>query len=236
MDIAVIVPTLNEAENIVNLIPGIHNALQHNYTIVVVDDNSKDGTQEAVRNLSKSYPVKLVARPGKLGLASAVIDGINAQQADAYIIMDADFSHPPELLPALRKNLETYDLVVASRHVEGGGVSGWPLKRRIISSVAILMARPLTRVKDTTTGFFAIRGACLENVKLTPLGFKIGLECFVKANWKSYAELPFIFTDRKCGSSKLRRGEFLAYLKHLRLLYLYTIKRRLCRLFHIRRK
>jgi dolichol-phosphate mannosyltransferase len=150
--------------------------------------------------------------------------------------MDADFSHPPELLSEIRRNLETHDLVVASRHVKGGGVSGWPLKRRIISGVAILMARPLTRVKDTTTGFFAVRRSCLEDVKLTPLGFKIGLECFVKAKWHSYIEVPFIFTDRKCGSSKLRRGEFLAYLKHLHLLYMYTLKRRIRRLFSMRRK
>jgi dolichol-phosphate mannosyltransferase len=229
MNVAVIVPTLNEAENIRNLIPAIHNALQNNYTIVIVDDNSKDGTQDVVLSLSRTYPVKLVARPGKLGLASAVIDGINSLKADAYIVMDADFSHPPELLSEIRINLETHDLVVASRHVKGGGVSGWPLKRRIISGVAIMMARPLTRVKDTTTGFFAVRGACLENVKLTPLGFKIGLECFVKARWHSYIEIPFIFTDRKCGSSKLRRGEFLDYLKHLRLLYIYKIKHGLSR-------
>ncbi|MFA5368006.1 MAG: polyprenol monophosphomannose synthase [Dehalococcoidia bacterium] len=231
MNVAVIVPTLNEAENIGNLIPAIHNALKDNYTIVIVDDNSGDGTQDVVHGLSETYPVKLVARPGKLGLASAVIDGMHSQQADAYIVMDADFSHPPELLTEIRSELETHDLVVASRHVKGGGVSGWPLKRRIISEVAILMARPLTRVKDTTTGFFAVRGTCLENVTLTPVGFKIGLECFVKARWKNYIEIPFIFTDRKCGSSKLRGGEFLDYLKHLRRLYIYVIENGLRRAF-----
>lgn len=236
MNVAVIVPTLNEAENIGNLIPAIHKALQDDYTVVVVDDNSKDGTRDVVLRLSETYPVKLVARPGKMGLASAVIDGMNSQQAQAYIVMDADFSHPPELLSEIRLNLEKYDLVVASRHVKGGGVSGWPIKRRIISSVAIMMARPLTRVKDTTTGFFAVREACLENVNLTPLGFKIGLECFVKARWNSYIEIPFIFTDRKCGSSKLRRGEFLDYLKHLRLLYIYVMKRGLLRVFRRRQK
>ena len=230
MNVSVIVPTLNEAENIGKLIPAIHKALQDNYTIVIVDDNSTDGTQDIVRVLSETYPVKLIARPGKLGLASAVIDGMKSQRAEAYIVMDADFSHPPELLSGIRANLETHDLVVASRHVKGGGVSGWPLKRRIISGVAIIMARPLTRVKDTTTGFFAVRGACLENVTLTPVGFKIGLECFVKARWNSYIEIPFIFTDRRHGSSKLRGGEFLDYLKHLLRLYIYVIKNR--RAFH----
>lgn len=232
MNIAVIVPTLNEAENIGNLIPAIHKALHDNYTIVIVDDNSKDGTRDIVRNMSGTYPVKLVERPGKLGLASAVIDGMKSEPAEAYIVMDADFSHPPELLSEIKSNLETYDLVVASRHVKGGGVSGWPLKRRIISGAAILMARPLTRVKDTTTGFFAVRGACLENVTLAPVGFKIGLECFVKARWNSCIEIPFIFTDRRCGSSKLGRGEFLDYLKHLFRLYIYVIMKGLRRTFH----
>lgn len=230
MNIAVIVPTLNESENIGNLIPAIHKALQNNYTIVIVDDDSNDGTRDVVLNLSNTYPVKLVKRPGKLGLASAVIDGINSQKSDAYIVMDADFSHPPELLPEIKMKLETHDLVVASRHVKGGGVSGWPIKRRIISQVAILMARPLTQVKDTTTGFFGIRDSCLHGVKLAPLGFKIGLECFVKARWNSYIEIPFIFTDRKSGSSKLRRGEFLDYLRHLRLLYIYVLRRRFNRI------
>jgi len=232
MNVAVIVPTLNEAENIGNLIPSIHNALRDNYTIVIVDDNSKDGTRDVVRSLAATYPVKLVERPGKLGLASAVIDGMKSQQAEAYIVMDADFSHPPELLSEIKSKLETYDLVVASRHVKGGGVSGWPLRRRIISGTAILMARPLTRVKDTTTGFFAVRGSCLENVTLAPVGFKIGLECFVKARWRSYTEIPFIFTDRRCGSSKLGKSEFLDYLKHLLRLYIYVIRNVLRRTFH----
>jgi len=225
MHIAVIVPTLNEAENIESLILCINDALKEDYTIVVVDDNSKDGTQGIVVGLSEKYPVKLVARPSKLGLASAVLDGIHACQADAYIVMDADFSHPPALLAVIRKRLETCDLVVASRHMEGGGIKGWPLKRRIISRAAIMLGRPLTPIKDVTSGFFGIRSSCLDNVNLTPRGFKIGLECFVKANWKRYAEIPLLFVDRQRGSSKLRKGDFLDYLKQISLLYVYVMVR-----------
>lgn len=228
-NIAVIVPTLNEAGNIGELIPKIHAALKSGYTIIVVDDNSKDDTQAIVKKLSATYPLKLIARPMKLGLASAVIDGMNSQRADAYIVMDADFSHPPELLSVIRDRLNDCDLVVASRHVKGGGVFNWPLKRKIISRGAITLARPLTRVRDVTSGYFAIRSVCLQNVTLMPLGYKVGLECFVKADWKSYIEIPFMFKDRKYGYSKLGRGEFLAYIKQLRNLYAFSIKR------HIRR-
>ena len=232
MNIAVIIPTLNEAGNIGELIPQIHAALKSDYTIVIVDDNSKDGTQDIVKGLSATYPIKLIARSGKLGLASAVIDGMNSQKTDAYIVMDADLSHPPELLVVIRNSLSDYDLVVASRHVKGGGASNWPLKRKIISRGAIMLARPLTRVRDVTSGYFAIRRVCLEDVILTPLGYKIGLECFVKANWKSYIEIPFIFADRKSGSSKLGRGEFIAYVKHLRKLYAFSTKRHIRRALH----
>ncbi len=225
MELAVIIPTFNEAENSRIIIPQIHTALKTNYTIVVVDDNSPDGTQAVVRELAKTYPVKLISRPQKRDLASAVIDGMKSIEADAYIIMDADLSHPPEMLPKLRSQIEIHDLVVASRYVKGGSISGWPLKRRIVSRIAIMLARPITPIKDATSGFFALRHECLQNVNLTPLGFKIGLECFVKANWKSFGEIPFAFTDRRHGTSKLSNRELLAYIRQLLHLYAYTFGR-----------
>ncbi len=233
MELAIIIPTFHEAENIRALIPKIRAALKTNYTIVIVDDNSPDGTQTVVKELSRTYPIKLVWRPHKLGLASAVNDGMKSVAADAYIIMDADFSHPPEILPELRSQIEMHDLVVASRYVKGGSTSGWPLKRRIISWVATMLARPLTPIKDATSGFFAIRRECLHNVNLTPLGFKIGLECFVKANWRSFGEVPFAFTNRRHGESKLSRREFIAYLRQLFHLYAYAFARFLR--FHAKR-
>jgi glycosyltransferase involved in cell wall biosynthesis len=148
VELAVIIPTFNEAENSRIIIPQIHAALKTNYTVVIVDDNSPDGTQTVVQELAKTYPVKLISRPQKSGLASAVIEGMKSVAADAYIIMDADLSHPPEMLPELRGQIEIHDLAVASRYVKGGSISGWPLKRRIVSRVAIMLARPLTPVKN----------------------------------------------------------------------------------------
>jgi glycosyltransferase involved in cell wall biosynthesis len=225
MKLSVIIPTFNEASNCRVVIPQIHEALRTNYTIVIVDDSSPDGTQSVIQELSTVYPIKLVSRPEKGGLASAVIDGMKAVEADAYIIMDADLSHPPQMLPELRNQIETHDLVVASRYVEGGSTSGWPLKRRVISRLAIMLARPLTPIKDATSGFFAIRRECVQNVNLTPLGFKIGLECFVKADWRSAQEVPFVFTDRRHGESKLNQREFVAYIRQLLHLYAYAFGR-----------
>jgi glycosyltransferase involved in cell wall biosynthesis len=225
LELAVIIPTYNEAQNVQVLIPEIHAALKSSYTIVVVDDNSPDNTRAVVERLSAAYPVKLVSRPRKLGLASAVIDGMKSHPADAYVVMDADFSHPPEMLPTMRSEIEVHDLVVASRHVKGGSAAGWPAKRRFISRVAILFARPLTPVKDATSGFFAIRRECLQNASITPLGFKIGLECFVKADWRSFSEVPFVFTDRRHGDSKMSIREVGAYIRQLYHLYAYALYR-----------
>lgn len=225
MNIAVIIPTLNEGKNLRTLIPAIHCVLEESYIIVIVDDNSKDGTLEMVETLAELYPVDIIVRPGKMGLASAVIDGIASVKADAYIIMDADFSHPPALLSRMREVLQDYDLVVASRHVTGGGVENWPLRRRIISQGAILLAEPLTTIKDTTTGFFGIKAHCLKGVNLTPIGYKIGLEVFVRANWSTCLEIPFTFTDRANGHSKMGRKQMAQYLKQLAQLYKYEWSR-----------
>ena len=221
MDIAVIIPTLNEGKNLKTLIPAIHCVLEEAYIIVIVDDDSKDNTQYLIDCIEMTYPVKLIVRKDKRGLASAVIDGINSIRADAYIVMDADFSHPPELLSKMRDALQDYDLVVASRHVTGGGIENWPLRRRIISQGAILLARPLTSIKDTTTGFFGIKAHCLNGIDLTPIGYKIGLEVFVRANWQTCLEIPFIFTDRANGQSKMGKKQMVQYLKQLAQLYKY---------------
>ena len=221
MDIAVIIPTLNEGKNLKTLIPAIHCVLEEAYIIVIVDDDSKDNTQYLIDCIEMTYPVKLIVRKDKRGLASAVIDGLNYMKADAYIVMDADFSHPPELLSKMRDALQDYDLVVASRHVIGGGIENWPLRRRIISQGAIILARPLTPIKDTTTGFFGIKAHCLNGVDLTPIGYKIGLEVFVRANWQTCLEIPFIFTDRANGQSKMGKKQMVQYLKQLAQLYKY---------------
>ncbi len=215
MKIAVIIPTLNEVQNIGELIPRIHDALQKEYTAVVVDDNSGDGTPQRVSDLARRYPVKLVSRCGKRGLASAVIDGMKAAPADAFIVMDGDLSHPPELLPYLRQGLQSYDIVVASRYIDGGGVKGWPWHRQVISRVACKMAGQLTAVKDSSSGYFAVKASVLQDVDLSPIGFKILLECLVKAPYYTWTEIPYTFVERRRGSSKMGAGVCVGYIKHL---------------------
>lgn len=231
MKIAVIIPTINEALNIRELIPAIDRELKEDYTIVIIDDNSSDCTQNVAEYMAQYYPVKLVSRPGKMGLASAVIDGmVAAPMVDAYIVMDADFSHPPDVLPYLRDNLEKYDIVVASRYIPGGHTSGWPIHRRIVSKVASKMANfQLTAVKDPLSGYFGVRTSLLylsgqvpiHIPDLSPIGFKILLEILVKARHYSWVEIPYTFVERKHGKSKLKAGICFDYLRHLKSLYQY---------------
>ena len=219
--IAVITTTLNEEKNIERLIKGVHEDLQDDYVLVVVDDNSQDRTQEIVKRLSRDYPVKLLARPCKMGIASAIVDGIKFQPADYYITMEADLSHPPTRLVQIRHFLKTYDLVVMSRYISGGRTEGWPLSRRVISWGANLLSRPLTPIKDRTTGFIGIKAECLG--ELNPIGMHFAIECFVKANYVSYKEMPYIFVHRHEGSSKFNWKECWIYLKHLWRLYQFKV-------------
>jgi dolichol-phosphate mannosyltransferase len=221
---AIIIPTLNEEGNIELLVHNICDKLRgKEFTIVIVDDNSSDRTQEIAHEMEEVYPVRLLARPRKMGLASAVIDGMNFIKAENYIVMDADFSHPVELLPVMIESLNEFDLVIASRYVSGGGTAGWPLKRRCISLVASYLARPLAPIKDNCSGFFGIRAECLKDVELEAIGYKIGLEIQVKANWHTFKELPIIFKDRTKGQSKLGKKVMSDYLRHLFRLYRWKL-------------
>lgn len=217
--IAVITTTLNEEQNIARLIKEVHESLKEDYVLVVVDDNSKDRTQGIVLGLSGKYPVKLVKRPYKMGIASAIVDGIKAQPADYYIIMEADLTHPPIKLLQLRHFLKKYDLVVMSRRVKDGRIEGWPLSRKIVSLGANFISRPLTPIKDRTTGFIGIQSRCLEGVELNPIGMHFAIECFVKANYANYIELPYVFIHRSKGKSKFNYKECIIYLKHMCKLY-----------------
>lgn len=223
LETAIIIPTLNEAENLKILIPEIHKHMLGDYVVLIVDDNSNDGTDNVIEGMISTYPVRMLTRHGKRGLASAVIDGIHSVTAKNIIVMDADLSHPVDLLPRMRSLLSVYDLVVASRRVKGGGADNWPWKRRVISASAQMLARPLTRVKDNTSGFFGVHSDCLTGVPLEALGYKIGLEIFVKAKWYTCTEIPFIFKDRAHGESKLTKGVVKDYLRHLNRLYRWKL-------------
>jgi dolichol-phosphate mannosyltransferase len=223
---SIVIPTYNEASGIGELLHALRDTFERNGLdgeIIVVDDNSPDGTGAVVDRLSRELPVRCVHRSGKLGLSSAVIEGWKKARPESLALgaMDADFSHDIAALPRMVEALESgeYGLAVGSRYVAGGGIANWPKRRIVTSLVACWLARPLTRVKDVTSGYFLVRRDALEGVTLDPIGFKIGLEVIAKAKYGRAIEVPYVFTDRVAGESKLNQREILNYLKQLRRLY-----------------
>jgi len=210
--VSIIIPTYNEAGNIRKLVPEIfkHNV---NSEIIIVDDNSPDGTARVAEDLGKWFTVRVVKRPRKMGLGSAVIEGFRHAKSDIIGVMDADFSHPPEKIPELVKALRDCDIAIGSRNVKGGGIENWPLKRRLMSKGATWIARILTSVKDPMSGFFFMKKPVINGVKLETKGYKILMEILVKGRYKRVREIPYIFRDRQDGESKLDRGEMGDYFK-----------------------
>lgn len=223
---SIVIPTYNEAAGIGKLLRALGAVFTQNGLdgeIIVVDDNSPDGTGNVVEQLATELPVRCLHRSGKLGLSSAVIEGwkMARPQSVALGAMDADFSHDVNALPQMVAALESggYGLAVGSRYVPGGGIANWPKRRIITSKVACWLARPLTRVRDVTSGYFLVRRDALDGVELDPIGFKIGLEVIAKAHYGRAIEVPYVFTDRVAGESKLNEREVFNYLKQLTRLY-----------------
>ncbi len=218
---SIIIPTYNERDNIVPLVSRIDAALKgYKYQTVIVDDDSPDGTAEVAGSLAPKYPVKVLVRKGKKGLATAILDGVKSADGDVIGVMDADLQHPPEVLPDLIKKIaDGRDMVIASRYVPGGGCENWSLSRRIISKGAIALCHlflPMTRrVSDPVSGFFMFRKELIRDAKLDPTGYKIMLEILVMAKPESIAEVPYTFVTRKAGKSKLSFKQERDYLKHL---------------------
>ena len=219
--VSIIIPTFNEKDNITPLVERISKALAgRDYEIVIVDDNSKDGTIEIANGLVSRYPVKVFVRREEKGLATAVVHGLEQVAGSIIGVMDADLQHPPEVLPGLLKAIDSgADIVFASRYVEGGGCPGWDLSRKIISRVALLVSHVLLpssrRVKDPLTGFFMFRRENVAPELLKPVGYKISLEIMLTGNFKNIVEVPFIFEERSAGKSKLRPQQQIDYLKHI---------------------
>ena len=160
--------------------------------------------------------MRVVRRPGKAGLASAVVAGFAAARGDTLLVMDADLSHPPEVTPDLIRAIDNgVDLAVGSRYVRGGGIEDWPLRRRIVSRVACLMGNALVPIRDSTSGFFAIRRAVIDGVRLNPIGFKIGFEVMARGRYRKAVEVPYTFRDRELGKSKFGRRQIGEYLIQL---------------------
>jgi len=224
--LSIVVPTYNERTRIAELIAAVLNVFAAeglDGELLIVDDNSPDGTGAIVDGLRAQYGGRLqvVHRAGKLGLGTAVMAGFLASRAPIVGVMDADFSHPPDVLPALYRVQQEFgvDAVVGSRYIAGGRVENWPFVRQMLSKLACVMAWPLTPVRDATSGFFLIRREVVEGVSIAAGGFKICLELLMRSPVRSVAEVPYVFTDRTIGQSKMTLREAMGYLTQLRQLY-----------------
>jgi dolichol-phosphate mannosyltransferase len=205
-EFAVVIPTLNEAENIGPLIARIRQIAPPPREIIFVDDNSSDGTPERIRSFNSS-DVRLIERDAPtLGLAGAAIAGARAAESELLVVMDADLSHPPEKIPELVRPIISgaADIVIGSRYIRGGTTPGWPLWRKTMSRVAAGVAFPLTGVHDSMGGFFAIGRERLLELAPHATGFKIAFEAIVYGRGKiRVLEVPIAFRDRARGVSKM---------------------------------
>jgi dolichol-phosphate mannosyltransferase len=226
--LSIIIPTYNERECIGTIVPAVFDACRDlNPEVVIVDDNSPDGTGAMADELATRHRVTVVHRAGKLGLGAAVVEGIRAATSDVVAVMDADFSHPPAHLPLLSAAFARTqaDLLVASRYVPGGGTRNWPWQRQLYSRLACWLARPLTPVRDPVSGFFLIRRDLAAQTDVKARGFKICLELLVRAEPARVVEAPFLFNDREGGKSKMSVIEAARFLTQFRDLYLFQFRR-----------
>jgi len=255
-DLSVIIPTYNEYENILQLVEIIKDKLPDGLftEIIIVDDNSPDGTgrliasyiedaltkvcsgiQQAHENSSnfanntRESIVRLVRRENKSGLISAILQGIKSSTGRYILVMDADFSHPPETVPLLINELlrDPNCIVVASRYIRGGSIRGWPYKRLLLSRLAAKIAihgLKLCNIRDPISGFFAFPRHIIENIRFDTYGYKLLLEILVKAQGVRVKEIPYTFIDRKSGESKLDNRVRLDYVKAVWYLYRYGRK------------
>ena len=225
--VSIVVPTYREVGNIPRLVPEVSHALCSagiSFETILVDDNSRDGSEEAVAGLrEQGYPVRMEIRTSERGLSSAVVRGFEQARGTYLVCMDADLSHPPSKIPEFIQLLESgeADFVLGSRYVPGGSTDAeWGVFRWINSKTATLLARPLVTVRDPMSGFFALPRLLFERTAgLSPVGYKIALELLVKTGARRAVEVPIRFADRTVGESKLNLREQWSYLRHLKRLF-----------------
>jgi len=224
--LSLVAPTYNERDRLPDLVRAIFDAYHAGGVegdLVIVDDNSPDGTGAVADQLAARYPIRVVHRAGKLGLGTAVIEGFNASDAAIVGVIDADLSHPPQLVPRMLKAMldERADVVIGSRYIPGGGTGDWELSRRLMSRFACLLARGLTPVRDVTSGFFLIRRDLARGVTISAGGFKICLELLIRTAPTLVIEVPYVFQARTAGQSKMNMKEALGYVRQLRDLHAF---------------
>jgi dolichol-phosphate mannosyltransferase len=229
--ISVVVPTYREASNLVLVAKAVDAALAaraEDYELLFIDDDSQDGSEEICKELAERLPARIIVRTGERGLATAVIHGIDASSGDIIVVMDADLSHPPSAIPLMVDRLRSgeSDFVVGSRYVEGGSIhDDWSAFRRLNSIIPSLLARPLCPLQDPMSGFVAFRRRDMPDLnRLSPIGYKVALEIYVKGDFDTPSEVPIHFADRQHGESKLSLKEQLNFIRHLGRLYAFKLR------------
>jgi len=229
--VSIIIPTYNESNNIIRILKSIGENLPKNIIAeaIVVDDNSPDSTGKIVddylKNVKKiaGYTMDIIHRTSKNGLSSAILSGVQRAKGDTIVVMDSDFSHPPQIIPKLIDSLKKYqcDLVIASRYIRGGKIHGWTFKRKIMSKIATLIAKKGlgVKTKDPMSGFFAFKKNILKGINFDAIGYKILLEILVKKSEIAVKEIPYTFENRTFGASKLDRATVTDYFKSVWKLY-----------------
>ena len=258
MVLSIVIPTYNESENILNLLNTIYDKLKlgTDVEVVVVDDNSPDGTGQLVEEYARSigpptplaattigsaasdyekknsldeaansrnYLIKVIHRPGKYGLVSAILQGMHDSGGEYILVMDADFSHSPEVIPRMINEIQNseYDVIIGSRYTKGGSIIGWPFRRRMISRGATKIAQYGLKIKieDPMSGFFLCKRHVLQDIDINTTGYKILLEILVKKTGIKVKEIPYTFINRKLGESKMDASVISDYLKAVWILY-----------------
>ncbi len=223
---SLVIPTYKESQNIQKSIEILSQLLDEiiprEYELIVVDDNSPDRTWKLAQELTSAYPqLRVMRRVKEKGLSTAVIRGWQMARGEILGVIDADGQHPPEVLLRLWQEIEQgADLAVASRHVDGGGVSEWSLMRRILSRGAqmlglIILPEVLGRLSDPMSGYFLLRRSCMVARSLSPIGYKILLEVVARGRIRSIAEVGYVFQERQEGESKVSWKQYFEYIQHL---------------------
>jgi len=225
LDFSLIIPTYNEGQNISRIVQQLTTLLEQTipsaYELIVVDDNSPDRTWEIAQQLTAQYPqLRVMRRQTERGLSTAVIRGWQAARGEILGVIDGDLQHPPDVLLQLLQAIQSADLAVASRHVEGGGVSEWSPTRRFLSRGAqviglLILPNVVGRVSDPMSGYFLVRRSAIAGQLLNPLGYKILLEVLARGQIQQVAEVGYVFQERKQGASKVTWRQYLDYLLHL---------------------
>ena len=232
-EISIIVPTYNESKNIRGILEYIQKSIPENLKAetIVVDDNSPDHTAKIAEDYFHSirekttHTINVIKRKAKDGLSSAILNGIQQATGSTIVVMDSDFSHPPNIIPKMIETLKqtSCDIVIASRYVKGGSIQGWPFKRKIMSKIATGIAKKGLGIssKDPMSGFFMFKKNIIAGLKFDTIGYKILLEILVKTKGVKIQEVPYTFTDRQQGESKLGASTIFDYCKSVWKLYKY---------------